>query len=349
MNKKDLSRYSRNILLKEVGIEGQEKLLAAKVLMVGAGGLGCPALQYLTAAGVGHIGIIDFDYVDESNLQRQTLFTTADIGKNKSICAKERLHALNPYIELTAFNFSLTTNNALDLFDKYDIIIDGTDNFSTRYLINDASLIKNKPVVYGAINQFDGQVSVFNFNNGPSYRCLFPKPPEPDSIPSCSEAGVLGVLPGIIGTMQANEVIKLILGLDGILNGKMLVYKAIESETYKVSIDKSSTKAISKSEFVKIDYDVFCKIIPKTKSELNYFEKKGYKVIDLREEWETSGQNKNHLQIPFSQLNDQLSKLKKNGKYILFCENGERSQSAIQFLRSEHKFTNLLNFHTQIS
>jgi sulfur-carrier protein adenylyltransferase/sulfurtransferase len=349
MNNQDLSRYSRNILLKEVGIEGQEKLLAAKVLMVGAGGLGCPALQYLTAAGVGHIGIIDFDYVDESNLQRQTLFTTADIGKNKAICAKERLHALNPYIELIAFDFSLTTNNALDLFDQYDIIIDGSDNFSTRYLINDASLIKNKPVVYGAINQFDGHVSVFNFKNGPSYRCLFPTPPEPDSIPSCSEAGVLGVLPGIIGTMQANEVIKLILGLDGLLNGKMLVYNAIESETYKLSIAKSSTKTISKSEFLEMDYDVFCGIIPKNKSELNYFEEKGYKVVDLREEWEISDQNKRHLQIPFSQLNDKLSKLKINGKYILFCENGERSESAIQFLRSEHNFTNLLNFHTQTS
>ncbi len=345
MNKQDLSRYSRNILLKEVGVAGQKKLLAAKVLMIGAGGLGCPALQYLAAAGIGQIGIIDFDVVDQSNLQRQTLFTIEDIGKNKALCAKNRLELLNPDIEIKAYSFRLDTSNALDLFDQYDIVVDGTDNFSYRYLINDAASIKNKPLVYGAVNQFEGQVSVFNYNNGPTYRCLYPTPPIPGSISSCSEAGVLGVLPGIIGTMQANEVIKLILGLDGVLNGKVLVYNAMESETYKMTIAKSLIKNISESDFVKMDYDLFCGINSKNKSELNDFIEKGYKIIDLREEWEANDQNDKHLQIPFSQLNDQLSTLKRNAKYVLFCENGQRSKSAIQFLKDEYKFTHLINYH----
>ena len=208
-----MSRYSRHIILSEIRQEGQDKLNNSKVLVIGAGGLGCPVLQYLVAAGIGTVGIVDFDKVDISNLQRQVLFGTSSVGINKAIAAKKRLEDLNETINIYAIPEQLTTKNALQIFLDYDIIVDGTDNFSTRYLINDAALQLNKPVVYGAIYKFEGQVSVFNYNNGPSYRCLFPKPPQKGSIANCSEVGVLGVLPGIIGTMMANEVIKLILNL----------------------------------------------------------------------------------------------------------------------------------------
>ena len=199
-----MSRYNRHIILSDVGQEGQDKLLSAKVLVVGAGGLGCPVLQYLVAAGIGKIGIIDFDVIEESNLQRQILFGASSLGLNKALAAKKRLEDLNPTITINAYPKKLTPNNVLEYFDNYDIIVDGTDNFSTRYLINDAAIIKNKPVVYGAIYKFEGQVSVFNHKNGPSYRCLFPTPPKEGSVANCTEVGVLGVLPGIIGGMQAN-------------------------------------------------------------------------------------------------------------------------------------------------
>lgn len=201
-------RYARHISLEEVGESGQQKLLKAKVLMIGAGGLGCPALQYLTAAGVGIIGIVDGDTVDESNLQRQVLFSTSDIGTKKVEAAKTRLEALNPDVTIKIYPENLNRENALNIIDDYDLVIDGTDNFATRYLVNDACVKRNKPFVYGAIHKFEGQVSVFNLDGGPTYRCLFPDAPKPGQIPNCAEVGVLGVLPGIIGTYQATEAIK---------------------------------------------------------------------------------------------------------------------------------------------
>ena len=226
-----MNRYSRHIILSEIGQIGQDRISNTKVLVIGAGGLGCPILQYLTAAGVGTIGIIDFDVVELSNLQRQVLFGTSSLGKNKAIAAKARLEDLNDSISIIAYPEPLTYQNAIALFNQYNIIVDGSDNFETRYLVNDACIITNKPLVFGAIYKFEGQVSVFNYQNGPSYRCLFPTPPKKDSVPNCSEIGVLGVLPGIIGSMQANEVLKIILGLGNSLSGKLLCYNALTSQT----------------------------------------------------------------------------------------------------------------------
>ena len=233
------NRYSRHILLDKIGLEGQEKLKGAKVLVIGAGGLGCPVLQYLTAAGVGTIGIIDFDIVDETNLQRQILFTVNDVGVNKAEAAENRLRQLNPYVRFNIYPERLTTKNALNLFSEYDIIVDGTDNFSTRYLVNDACVITGKPLVYGAIYKFEGQVAVFNFNGGPSYRCLFPEPPKSGSVPNCSEVGVIGVLPGLIGTQQANEVIKLILEIGEPLSGKLLTYNSLDNSFFTLKVNRS--------------------------------------------------------------------------------------------------------------
>ena len=253
-------RYSRHLLLEEVGLQGQEKLKKAKVLVVGAGGLGCPILLYLAAVGVGTIGVIDFDTIDASNLQRQTLFSTNDLGRSKAKVAKEKLNSNNPFIEVISYNEQLTNENALDLFSKFDIIVDGTDNFYTRYLVNDACLIANKPLVYGAIHKFEGHVSVFNYQEGPTYRCLFPNPPKAGSIPSCSEVGVIGVLPGIIGTQQANEVIKIILGTGKVLSGRLLIYNALQSSFMEIKINKTVVTIFNKEEFLKFDYKGYCKV-----------------------------------------------------------------------------------------
>lgn len=353
MNNQELNRYSRNILLKEVGLDGQEKLLSSKVLVIGCGGLGNPILQYLTAVGIGTIGMIDFDKVDESNLQRQVLFSIDDIGKNKAIAAKDKLAKLNPLIELIAYDFPLDTKNALDLFKKYDIIVDGTDNFSTRYLINDACVLTDKPLIYGAINQFDGQVAVFNHKNGPTYRCLFPNPPKPGSIPSCSEAGVLGVLPGIIGSMQANEVIKLILDLNGLLTGKLLNYNALESSQYTLKIkrvDSEVEKVLSNRKgFKTTDYDLFCGITSELKEDevsvnnLEYLIQQGYKLIDIREDWEQPRLNIENTQLTYDEMAKAESILRKDERYIIACNNGERSKAAIQFLKTEFGFEQLYN------
>jgi len=234
-----MSRYNRHIILSEIGQAGQDKISNAKVLVIGAGGLGCPILQYLTAAGVGSIGIVDFDVVDISNLQRQVLYGTSTLGKNKAEAAKQRLEDLNDDVSIIAYPEKLTHKNAVNLFQQYDIIVDGTDNFETRYLVNDACIITSKPLVFGAIYKFEGQVSVFNFKNGPSYRCLFPNPPEKDSVSNCSEIGVLGVLPGIIGAMQANEVLKIILELGNTLSGKLLCYNALTLQNSILKINRS--------------------------------------------------------------------------------------------------------------
>ncbi|GAL62028.1 HesA/MoeB/ThiF family protein [Algibacter lectus] len=233
------NRYNRHIILSEIGQKGQDKISNAKVLVIGAGGLGCPILQYLAAAGIGNIGVIDFDVVDISNLQRQILYGTSTLGKNKAEAAKARLEDLNNDISIKAYPEKLTHKNALNLFEAYDIIVDGSDNFETRYLVSDACIIANKPLVFGAIYKFEGQVSVFNYKNGPSYRCLFPEAPEKGTVPNCSEIGVLGVLPGIIGTMQANEVLKIILELGNTLSGKLFCYNALTLENTTLKIKRS--------------------------------------------------------------------------------------------------------------
>ena len=352
LSKDEHNRYNRHILLSEVGESGQEKLKSAKVLVIGAGGLGCPVLQYLTAAGIGTVGIIDFDLVDESNLQRQILYSIDDIGKNKALAAKNRLEKLNPFVNFTIYQERLTTKNALSLFNQYDIVVDGTDNFSTRYLVNDACLITNKPLVYGAIYKFEGQVSVFNYKNGPSYRCLFPEPPKAGSVPSCSEVGVIGVLPGIIGSMQANEVIKIILGLGEVLSEKLTTYNTLKNQSYTLNITRNNTEIekviLSKDNFENYDYDYFCGMNTENNnisaSELKELLKDNtIQVIDVRESWETPQiEELNTINIPMQSLPQRMNEIDKTKKTIIFCQHGVRSLAAIDFLE-DAGFDNLIN------
>jgi len=336
-----LSRYNRHIILSEIGQKGQDKLTQAKVLVVGAGGLGCPILQYLTAAGIGTLGIVDFDIVEESNLQRQILFGMSSIGKNKALAAKERLEDLNPTISITAYPERLTAKNAVSLFNNYDIIVDGTDNFTTRYLINDASIITNKPLVYGAIYKFEGQVSVFNYQNGPSYRCIFPTPPKAGSVPNCSEIGVLGVLPGIVGSMQANEVLKLILGLGNILSGKLLCYNALTAETLTLTVSKSEAevnKVLNQKDTFQDNQEEFnCEISFNEISVEKALQKKNVQFIDIRE---THEQPKvdivNPIEIPLSELELHLDKIDSEKEKIIFCQSGIRSKKAVALLQKNH-------------
>jgi adenylyltransferase/sulfurtransferase len=235
----EIRRYHRQMMLHDIGPEGQEALKKAKVLVVGAGGLGCPALQYLAAAGVGKLGIIDFDKVNEENLQRQVLYGLNDLGKLKAIIAKTRLHQQNPHVEYEIINIRLDSSNAEEIISQYDVVVDATDNFPTRYLISDACVLLKKPMVYGSIFKYEGQVSVFNYNDGPTYRCLYPLMPGKNEAPSPADVGVIGVLPGIIGTFQANEVLKIIIGNGNILSGKLLVVNIQDPSTYVVKIKKN--------------------------------------------------------------------------------------------------------------
>lgn len=349
------NRYSRHIQLEKVGLEGQEKLKAAKVLVVGAGGLGCPVLQYLTAAGVGTIGIIDFDRVDATNLQRQILYTGADIGQNKAITAKNRLTQLNPHINFDVYPEKLTTKNALELFSKYDIIVDGTDNFSTRYLVNDACVITNKPLVYGAIYKFEGQVSVFNYKGGPTYRCLFPEPPKPENVPSCSTVGVLGVLPGFIGVQQATEVLKISLNIGEPLSGKLLTYDSLNNSFLTLNVNRSEKEiqlALSSSDyFESIDYDLFCGINKETKmSEITALELKEWishskdiQIVDVREGWEQPQiEELNAINIPLNTIPASFDKINRDKLTVVFCQHGIRSLNCIEYLEQQG-FNNLIN------
>lgn len=353
-------RYSRHLLLDKVGINGQEKLKQAKVLVIGAGGLGCPVLMYLTAAGVGTIGVIDFDTVDETNLQRQVLFNVNDIGKNKALAAKEKLIAQNPYINLIAYSEKLTNQNVLELFAKYDIIVDGTDNFSTRYLVNDACVINNKPLVYGAIFKFEGQVTVFNLNNGPTYRCLFPSPPTPGSVPSCSDVGVLGVLPGIIGMQQANEVLKIILGIGNVLSEKMLVYNALSAESMIVKLSKNEDE-IAKTKKIDVacfNYDFFCGVTPKNKLTMkeisindlpHFLEEKEIQILDVRMPWEQPKlADERVINIPLQEIPQNIGAIDKNIKTLVLCQHGVRSVRCIEFLENEG-FNQLINLKEGLS
>jgi len=347
-------RYSRHLSLDKVGLSGQEKLKAAKVLIVGAGGLGCPVLQYLTAAGVGTIGVVDFDTIDETNLQRQILFTIDDVGKNKAEVAVKRLKQLNSYVNFNVYPEKLTTSNAIQLFSSYDIIVDGTDNFSTRYLINDACVITSKPLVYGAIYKFEGQVTVFNYKNGPSYRCLFPEAPKAGSVPNCSDVGVIGVLPGLIGTQQANEALKMILEIGEVLSGKLLTYNSLDNLFLTLNINRSEEqiqKVLAQDfNFEQMDYDFFCGVkqhkdmqeitIEELKELLN---KEDIQVIDVRELHETPKvEVLNAINIPLQTIPQNMDKISKNKKVIVHCQHGIRSMHAIDFLK-ENGFNNLIN------
>ncbi|WP_418604108.1 molybdopterin-synthase adenylyltransferase MoeB [Hwangdonia sp.] len=332
-------RYNRHIILSEIGQTGQDKISNAKVLVIGAGGLGCPVLQYLTAAGVGTIGIIDFDVVEISNLQRQVLFGKSSLGQNKAMAAKQRLEDLNNEISIIAYPEKLTHKNAINLFNQYDIIVDGTDNFATRYLSNDACLLTNKPLVFGAIYKFEGQVSVFNYNNGPSYRCLFPNPPKKDTIPNCSEIGVLGVLPGIIGSMQANEVLKIILNLGDVLSGKLLCYNALTSKTSILKINRNEKIINSvlndKENFHKNDIDFNCEIDADEVSITSILSKDNIQFIDVREAHEQPKvENLEVTYMPLSTLKNNLNKIDLKKEKYLFCQSGIRSKKAVSILKA---------------
>lgn len=352
LTKEEKNRYSRQIQLSEIGAEGQEKLKKSRVLVIGAGGLGCPVLQYLAAAGVGTIGVIDYDKVEESNLHRQILFNSSFIGINKAIAAKEQLEKLNPLITINAYPQKLDYQNAVTHFKNYDIIVDGSDNFATRYLVNDAALLAGKPCVYGAIHRFEGQVSVFNYKGGPTYRCLFPTPPKPESIPNCSEAGVLGVLPGIIGTYQANEVLKMVLGIGEVLSGKLKLVNTQNNSTTTIKVERV-IEAIEKqlaNGKLSDNYESDCEIATTVK-EITVEELKEKLVlneeiqfVDVRElnELPQIAELKG-LRIPSRQISDSYTQISKNKTTVIYCQSGIRSSKAISLFQKESKYENLWN------
>lgn len=328
-----MNRYSRHTQLPEIGHEGQARLMQAKVLVVGAGGLGCPALQYLAAAGIGHIGIVDFDTVSLSNLQRQVLYREKDLGKNKALTAKRRLESLNSSIEISTFPVALTANNSVDIISQYDIVVDGSDNFATRYLINDTCVKLDIPMVYGSLYKFEGQVAVFNYQNGPSYRCLFPIPPSLGEVPNCSEIGVLGVLPGQIGILQATEVLKIILNIGDVLSGKVLYLdvRTHHQQILEITRDDEGIAHIKNTPLVEVGIQD-CQSAPKISlDDLNIDEEIVW--IDVRNTDELPRIALSNLQcIPWQDVKTHTNELKKHRKIILFCQSGQRAQKATQIL-----------------
>ncbi len=358
LNNDEYARYSRHLILPEVGLEGQRKLKAARVLMIGTGGLGSPSGLYLAAAGIGTLGIVDFDVVDESNLQRQIIHGTKDIGRPKIASAKDRLRDINPNTKIEAFETRLTSENALELFKDFDVIVDGTDNFPTRYLVNDASVLTGKPNVYGSIFRFEGQASVFWAEKGACYRCLYPEPPPPGLVPSCAEGGVLGVLPGIVGTIQANEVIKVILGAEGILLNRLLLFDAWEMKFRELKLRKNPSCPIcGDNPTIKhlIDYEAFCGLNQPveekketleeiTATELNDLINKNsdVQIIDVREPHEFEiAQIPNTKLIPLGEVVKRANEIDANHTAILHCKGGVRSAKAIAALK-ENGFTGKL-------
>jgi molybdopterin/thiamine biosynthesis adenylyltransferase/rhodanese-related sulfurtransferase len=341
-------RYSRQLILDNVKEQGQDRLKNSRVLVIGAGGLGCPVLLYLAGGGIGKIGIMDHDLIDESNLHRQVLYGTEDCGKSKALIAEKKLHGQNPFIQIETYPYKLTPTNAREIFKQYDLIVDGTDNFSARYIINDAAVLENKPVVYGALYKFEGQVTVFNYQNGPTYRCLFPEPPK--QAPNCNEAGVLGVLPGIIGLYMANEVLKICLGTGTILSGKMHIYNGLSSQLSTVQISKNNTLKIKSMQ---IHYETtgisICEfdnlniqeINSDTFNELIHTEAT---FLDVRESWELPRiLSRSSLEIPLNQIENRVTEIPKDKQVIVFCKSGNRSKLAIHFLTKHFGFKNLYN------
>ncbi|HXZ42600.1 MAG TPA: molybdopterin-synthase adenylyltransferase MoeB [Terriglobales bacterium] len=349
LNNDEILRYSRHLIMPEVGMEGQQKLKAARVLCVGAGGLGSPLALYLGAAGVGTLGIVDFDVVDYTNLQRQIIHSTADVGRKKLDSASEKLKAINPFLNIRAFETKLTSENALDLFREFDIIADGTDNFPTRYLVNDACVLTGKPNVYGSIFRFEGQASVFATEEGPCYRCLYPEPPPPGLVPSCAEGGVLGILPGLVGVIQATEVIKLILGKGDPLIGRLLLVDALGMKFRELKLRKNpdcpacgTHRTITKL----IDYNQFCGIRGEDKPvdaaipEIQVEELKrrldagdDIFVLDVREPHEYQICNIGGYLIPLNDLPKRVNELDSSREIVAHCKMGGRSAKAVQFLR----------------
>jgi molybdopterin/thiamine biosynthesis adenylyltransferase/rhodanese-related sulfurtransferase len=349
----EIERYARHLILPDVGVEGQQRLKAARVLIIGAGGLGSPVALYLAAAGVGTLGVVDFDVVDISNLQRQILHGTKDVGRSKLESARARLHDVNPHVRVETYETRLTSANALDILGDYDIVVDGTDNFATRYLTNDACVLLGKPNVYGSIFRFEGQASVFGLLDGPCYRCLFPEPPPPGSVPSCAEGGVFGVLPGIVGTIQATETIKLILGIGETLAGRLLLIDAQSMQFRAMTLRKDpacpacGTRTITSL----IDYDEFCgapgadalhdvddvlEITPRELAARLERADRSFDLIDVREpyEWAIARIDGARL-VPLGQIPKSLTSLDKTREIVVMCRSGVRSADAVRFMQAQ--------------
>jgi molybdopterin/thiamine biosynthesis adenylyltransferase/rhodanese-related sulfurtransferase len=344
-------RYSRHFVLPGFGEHGQRQLKKAGVLVVGAGGLGAPVLYYLAAAGVGRIGIADPDNVSLSNLQRQILFTTNDIGKNKALTAAERLADLNPHITIEPIPESVTVLNAIAIISRYDIVVDATDNFPARYLLNDACVLAGKPLVYGSVFRFEGQVAVFNVNGGPNYRDMYPAPPSPGSVPDCEEGGVLGVLPGVIGTLQANEVIKCICGSPDSLAGKLAILDLQSMDLQVIAVPNQNQKEKIRNL---IDYDEFCGLKPKATAtimkEVTVLElkammdaKEDFQLIDVREPHEADICEIGGELIPQAEIPGNVDQISRTKKVVIHCRSGARSGNMVQWLEKNHGFTNLYN------
>src|SRR5436309_5914612 len=344
----ELLRYSRHLILPDVGVPGQEKLKAARVLLIGAGGLGSPAALYLAAAGVGTLGLVDFDNVDITNLQRQILHGTKDVGRPKLQSARERIADVNPHVRLETYETALTSKNALDIFSGYDIVVDGTDNFATRYLVNDACVLLRKPNAYGIIFRFEGQASVFALPEGPCYRCLYPEPPPPDLVPSCAEGGVLGVLPGIIGSIQAMEAIKLIVGIGDPLIGRLLLFDALQLKFRELKLAKDPDCPVCGTHPTVtslIDYEAFCGVtappayngVEIAAPDLRDARARNPRLLllDVREphEWEIAHIDGARL-IPLSELPERLGELDGHAEIVTHCHHGTRSIKALEILKA---------------
>jgi sulfur-carrier protein adenylyltransferase/sulfurtransferase len=364
LSKQEIARYSRHLILPEVGLEGQKRLKAASVLCVGAGGLGSPLGMYLAAAGVGRIGIVDFDVVDESNLQRQIMHGTEDVGKPKLDSAERRIKSINPFVKVDRHETRLSSENALELFRDYDIVADGTDNFPTRYLVNDACVLSGKPNVYASIFRWEGQVTVFNMPGGPDYRCLYPEPPPPGMVPSCAEGGVFGVLPGVVGCLQATEVIKLITGVGQPLIGRLLMFDALSMRFRVMKIRKNPDNPLSGTNpTIKelIDYEEFCgvpgaaatttatqrEISQMSVAELATLREKGEMpfLLDVRRGYEAEIATMGADQlIPVEELENRLSEVRapKEARFVVHCKVGGRSARAVRILR-QNGWTGAIN------
>ncbi len=361
LTNEEILRYSRHLIMPEVGMDGQLKLKGAKVLLIGTGGLGAPLGLYLTAAGVGKIGLVDFDVVDFTNLQRQVTFGTSDIGKPKTEAAKARLTNLNPDVEIVTYETKLTSENALEIFKDYDVVVDGTDNFPTRYLVNDACILLGKPNVYGSIFRFEGQVTVFGMPDGPCYRCLYPEPPPPGLVPSCAEGGVLGVLPGIIGSLQAMETIKLLMNTGESLAGRLLLFDALALKFRELKLRKNPNCPMCgehRTIHELIDYYEFCGVrgeeapevdlhVPEISPvELKERLDRGDDlfVLDVREPHEFQICNLSGHLIPLGELPRRVHELDSSNEIVVHCRSGKRSAEAVDFLRKAG-FRKVHNLH----
>lgn len=356
LSPEELARFNRHIILPQVGLEGQERLKQAKVLCIGTGGLGSPISLYLSAAGIGTLGLVDFDVVDDSNLQRQIAHSTADIGRPKVESARDKLIGINPHLQVNLHGDGIRRDNVREIVSQYDLVVDGTDNFPTRYLVNDACVLEGKPLIYASIFQFEGQATVFNYKEGPCYRCLYPEPPPPGLVPSCAEGGVLGVLPGVIGVIQATEAVKIILGQGNVLSGRLLLYDAMDMKFHEVKLRRdSSCPACGDNPTIGevVEYEQFCglppteageeeeealasyDITPETLKAMMDADPELY-VLDVREPYEIAiCAIDGTVKIPLGQIGSRYQEVPKDRPVVVHCKMGGRSAQAVEFLQSK--------------